>query len=343
MSRSKTQSGFTLVELLVVIAIIGILMGVLLPAVQQVREAARRGQCSNNLRQMAMTVQAHYSAFQHYAPGCHLDTGTSWQGFIAPYIEQVAIDDLMPINKYDDSFRWTDANGRAILATSIPIFRCPSDPVPIFLPSEGGFGGFLFEQRATTSYLPVASGTIPPNESQNEYTNFEARGSNNEICELMRSGVLTATQDNFRTRIANDDVTDGLGNVLLVGETIFDTSLNVDGVEVDSDHWTIGSYRIDWRGRTDGSNPNGGNAQDESECLGSAGVPLNMYHLTKNFPTLTARQGRQISMAFGSWHSANAVNFAFGDGSTKLLNGSIDTQLFANLGNRLDGAKVEDF
>ena len=87
---AKSRAGFTLVELLVVIAIIGVLVGLLLPAVQAAREAARRMQCSNNLKQQGLAIQNHHDIFKHFPPGGYNPWGAvgSWATQILPYMEQ---------------------------------------------------------------------------------------------------------------------------------------------------------------------------------------------------------------------------------------------------------------
>ena len=86
----KNRLGFTLVELLVVIAIIGVLVSLLLPAVQAAREAARRMQCSNNLKQQGLAIQNHHDVFKHFPPGGYNPWGAvgSWATHILPYMEQ---------------------------------------------------------------------------------------------------------------------------------------------------------------------------------------------------------------------------------------------------------------
>lgn len=119
----RRRSGFTLVELLVVIAIIGILMALLLPAVQVARESARRTHCSNNLKQLALACRSYLTTHQVFAPG-HTDFGGnehSWMTLILPFVEQQALYDLYDFNK-----RWNDAANRPVKETDLAVQLCPT-------------------------------------------------------------------------------------------------------------------------------------------------------------------------------------------------------------------------
>lgn len=141
--QPKGVSGFTLVELLVVIAIIGILVALLLPAVQAAREAARRAQCSNNLKQFALGTLNYESSKKSLPPGVEVyqdptsgrprvapnssfvDLKQTWAMAIGPYMEQGQIFDAL-----DDTRSMSDAANQAILQQELPMFICPSDPGP---------------------------------------------------------------------------------------------------------------------------------------------------------------------------------------------------------------------
>ncbi len=123
-SSRLRRSGFTLVELLVVIAIIGILVGLLLPAVQAAREAARRMQCGNNLKQLGLAFHNYESSNKRLPAGRAPTSGISAFGALLPYMEQSNVYALVDFNVSS-----THANNTAALAANIPSFLCPSDPI----------------------------------------------------------------------------------------------------------------------------------------------------------------------------------------------------------------------
>lgn len=168
MSRRRFQSGFTLVELLVVIAIIGILVGMLLPAVQQVREAARRISCANNVRQLGLAMLNYESAFKHFPPGfsssptndgtvasgVHVNPNTwnaapgwGWGAHLLPYIEGKNVHDQIdfevPI--------WASQH-RNIIQTQLPLFLCPS--------SSGNNQAFTVVDQNEAPYSPDGNSPV---------------------------------------------------------------------------------------------------------------------------------------------------------------------------------------
>lgn len=368
-SNSSSANGFTLVEILVVVSIIGILVSLLLPAVMHVRAAARWMSCKNNLRQMALASQTYVSNFQHYPPGANLDTGATWQAFLLPYLDNHPLEGEFVIYdgldasgetlsldlRNDLNLCWTTEAGEVATTTFMPIFRCAEDPV-----SDGivdSFGWADGRLRVPSSYIGVSSGSVDANSDTDfaanyngiSYTSLEWNGNpaTSGLVEAVRSGVMTATQGNFKTRVTAMDISDGLANTLLIGETIFDTSLEVNGIGIGSDHWVVGSLDIDRRGGTcTAANSNlNGTSFDESEAMGSTGVLLNYYHSaqlaqsTDEFGnTFDQNDARRLTWAFGSWHPGNSVTFAVADGSVQVISADIDREAFANMGHRHDGS-----
>ncbi len=120
--RARAPRAFTLVELLVVIAIIALLIGLLLPAVQSSREAARRTQCGEKVRQLGLALQSHHSTRGTLPPG-RTATSISGQAFLLPFMEQAELFSMV-----NPSLAWNHASHAAVAASRVPGFVCPSDP-----------------------------------------------------------------------------------------------------------------------------------------------------------------------------------------------------------------------
>jgi len=155
------RAGFTLVELLVVIAIIGILVALMLPAVQMAREAGRRMQCSNNLKQIALALHNFEQTYGHLPPGgVSGSTSTEahkafriptriehgWAVFLLPYLEHQALYDT-----YDFRRDWRTPQNRAARETNLSVFKCPSTPDEHRMDSQT-FGGYGVVESAVSDY-----------------------------------------------------------------------------------------------------------------------------------------------------------------------------------------------
>jgi len=195
------QRGFTLIELLVVIAIIGVLTSVLLPAVQQAREAARRMSCRNNLKQIGLALHNYHDSHLAFPPGYiasgpysdgATDTtpGWGWAAFILPQMDQGNLYEAANFN-----LPLQDPKNGIAIQTTIPAYLCPSDMTPNG-PSAvpDGFGNTV-AMAAPSSYAACAGG--------DETATTDATGA----------GVFYR---NSRTRIR--DISDGTSNTVLVGE-----------------------------------------------------------------------------------------------------------------------------
>ncbi|CAD73856.1 MAG TPA: prepilin-type cleavage/methylation domain-containing protein [Rhodopirellula baltica] len=211
-AKTQSRAAFTLVELLVVIAIIGVLVGLLLPAVQSAREAARRMQCSNNMRQLALACHNYESSYKQFPASADnrdfVGVGRTWIRGILPYVEQSALDtdDLM---LYGPSF---DAD--AIL-TEVPMLNCPSDPLSQ-TPVNVGFGSTVIATSAGTNYFGNAGHY---GRSSNQYHGTDASGFRGfpAAFKFSADGMFHSQGSAFGpVRFAS--VIDGTSNTLLIGE-----------------------------------------------------------------------------------------------------------------------------
>jgi prepilin-type N-terminal cleavage/methylation domain-containing protein/prepilin-type processing-associated H-X9-DG protein len=221
MHTRKAAKGFTLVELLVCIAIIAVLIGLLLPAVQRVREAANRLLCQNNLRQLGLALHNYHGTYRRFPPAYEavgLNSGPGWGTLLLPYLEQEALGRQVP--KGSPFWGGSRAVSTAVDGgqTSLSIFRCPSDSGPILNADQGNFA--VSNYRATCGTNPT---TI--------YTADADMG-----------GVMYQ-----RSRVRIRDVIDGTSNTTVVGEGKYDVPRRVStGNALSSGLWCgmSGTYPV---------------------------------------------------------------------------------------------------
>lgn len=220
MMKPKTadKCGFTLVELLVVIAIIGVLVGLLLPAVQAAREAARRMQCGNNLKQIGLALHNYESAYKVFpaqssgpSPGAQFnDRRSSWFTSILPFIEQTAL-----AEQYNWQLNWHDTGNAAAVTTELSTYRCPS------VPDRRGFEWAVLVNYANANTTSI---TTTPRDfyygASTDYSNVGGIGTqlnsvlpaNQRLNDPVNCGVLKSQA------VKLSDIMDGLSNTILVVE-----------------------------------------------------------------------------------------------------------------------------
>ena len=307
------KSAFTLVELLVVIAIIGILIALLLPAVQAAREAARRMQCSNNLRQIGLALHGYHESNKTFPPGAFI-FGPGWierRGSILirllPYLEQQALFDAFDFSVGTDGQTFPSSSQK-IGSTIVPTYVCPSDK------NQGLFNGRAIHNYAASTGPSQRgnSSSCPCTNNWNSYALGGFNDINNFAGPFIRLSVCT--------RVA--DCLDGLSNTIYFGEVRRDCSTHIQ------QGWA-------W--------PNNGNG------LITTCAPINYDSCDPSPPDAGGNNcGRPCNYTtdsgFKSLHPGGAM-FLFGDGSVHFLPETIDHWTYQYLGGKDDGhpAGVSDF
>jgi prepilin-type processing-associated H-X9-DG protein/prepilin-type N-terminal cleavage/methylation domain-containing protein len=307
--RQERRSAFTLVELLVVIAIMAVLIGLLLPAVQRVREAANRSQCGNNLKQLAVAAHHYHDARRQLPTGLRQGVnmgdgryagGTSWMVELLPYIEQ---DNLYQKWDYDDFRNNVKGGMDATTAQVIEIHRCPSDPVNLrsyyhyAIPEAWGYRGL---------------GSYGGNAGRRSYGPKQ----------VTRDGIFALDS---KVRLA--DVTDGTGSTFLFGER-WHRDPEYDRIAaVYPGYYPLAEIGA-WVSVV-AAVPNGGPLLMHTL---SAAVPINYQVPSSAAVGDTATRNDRLC-AFGSGHPGGA-NFAFVDGSVRFVSDGIPLATLQALSTR---------
>jgi prepilin-type N-terminal cleavage/methylation domain-containing protein len=319
--RHRSFHGFTLVELLVVIAIIGTLVGLLLPAVQAAREAARRSQCGNNVKQWALGMQSYHDAYGVLPLGSSTwpCIQTTWLPCLWPFVEQT---DLANRFKYDQNFAgWPLENTAAAsplapLSVRIPLYYCPSDrPNAIQTNSVNNY------IRARTNYATNATALV---RSGTTY-----RGPFNTLFSNSYKGCSGTAPVNFgvrgykgseATRFRN--ITDGLSKTLMLSE------INLIGTNAESPRDPRGDTYTFLAFDTSQSTPNS-----------SFDIVANWYtpssyscaNLPPHLPCQATGSGDKFSFVARSKHTGG-VQAAFADGAVQFISNSVDLSTWQAIG-----------
>jgi prepilin-type N-terminal cleavage/methylation domain-containing protein/prepilin-type processing-associated H-X9-DG protein len=226
MKHPHLQRAFTLVELLVVIAIIGILIALLLPAIQAAREAARRNQCQNNLKQMGLAVQMHHDSKKAFPMGRndHRQKSVSWAYFLLPHLEE------MPVYAaYRKEFAVDKIENAQTMRTPIAVYACPTRRSA---KADRNFDND--DDDPTPEMLGVASlGDYAANAGHEENTGMEGIDFSNDIVDKSIAGPIFSG-----SKISARQVSDGLSSTLAIGERHIRPV--PAGTSLLKEHWAIG-------------------------------------------------------------------------------------------------------
>lgn len=346
--RPKTSAAFTLVELLVVIAIIGVLVALLLPAVQSARESARRMSCVNNLKNISLACLNYESAKGELPPGSAneggaQESGLGWMVWILPYVEQSGVSELALEQISEAGVRGAyDESLNELNKLLLPMYLCPSDPE--LRNQQEKFGSNAdAKERKGMSYAGVSgsyygrTGLCPATKNGADFCVWASPSSGDLLGPNNYDGLLIMDWP-----VELKQASDGLSNTLLIGERAYQIRA-----------WMLGAY---WVGNTDPPRPRRDRTtppdgpQPATAFFGckniSDQVPLNhdpydgCYIGHNNdlgdrpqVPDSTPRTLSVNNLPFGSRHPGG-VNFCYGDGGTRFVNDDIDVDLLLALASR---------
>lgn len=339
----KTKKrGFTLIELLVVIAIIAILVSLLLPAVQQAREAARRTQCKNNLKQLGLAFHNYHDVYRAFAPGgIHSAVprnggsgnsfGPSFYGMILPYLELSTVYEQMEWEGESPGYIMEGAgsagdHNRAIvnlMGGGVPAFKCPSSTIPV---RNGNFSPFAHYAGISGCADPVS------------FT--ESRIFNDGTLGLISGGGMLVANKPIRIR----DVTDGTSNTMMVGEQNGRLERLISGTYSDlaasgtTHGWLMGL-------RVSGTPPN---LQPHSSDTDQRTFNLTTVRYSPNqepfanqlFPGMGSNVGANNPLM--SFHTGG-IQILLGDGAVRFLSENVDLETFKMLATRDDGQVIGEY
>ncbi len=332
--RRHSRIGFTLIELLVVIAIIAILIALLLPAVQQAREAARRTQCKNNLKQIGLALHNYHDVYGVFPPGRVRKTGVAdawytgnivWSARILAQLEQNALFNRIDWNQ---GYGASDTDGNAgvdntfVRQQIIPGFLCPSDPARGGVSWTDPNGVVVTGPALTDAYGRMS---------------YVANGGSG-IQDQPLSGVLPNGIVFMGSNIGLRDLTDGTSNTLAVSEGVIGhpylgaTGMNPAGTPPVCP--TTGAVTT---GQTDQRGHSWFWAYRAGKVMFSTGIGPNWkLHYDCN------ANSNGIYRAARSYHTGG-VQAAMADGSVRFINENIDLNTWRNLGSRSDGQPLGEF
>lgn len=341
--KRMRRRGFTLVELLVVIAIIGILVGLLLPAVQAAREAARRMQCTNNLKQLALSLHNHHDTHRQFAYGRKYDRWDTytWGQNILPFLEQAAVYTrytTLPQTGFVASYPGpngpigNDATLREARHAVIPAFICPSDGGPKFNEINTTPYGFVRGNYRGNSGSGDMYGAQPPSFTGGPW-GLGPFGvvANQSIDATPTTGFVRASP------VRMGDLSDGTSNTALISEGLCP---NVAGWGGPIGSWVYGNM-----GGGVYSHTLGPNSTSPDRPIGPC--PQNQGDTSYRAPC--------VSMGGNAWWTRSAVgshaaarskhtggvNLALADGSVRFMTDSVDTLIWRGLGTRAGGEVLQ--
>ena len=305
-SKVRRAAGFTLIELLVVIAIIAILIALLLPAVQQAREAARRTQCKNNLKQLGLALHNYHDVHDNFPVGNFGCCWGTWMLALFPYVEQNALFNTYDNNRMyiDSATRYSGALNQPVTGRNIASFKCPSDSDQVYSVYSkhnylANYGNTSYLQQATLNGVSFTGAPFVYNASS-----------------------TTASSKKFR------DVSDGLSNTLVIAE----------GLQGQPD-----AGLADLRGLTWYSTASAFTAHRTPNSTLPDGMSEACRNLpARNQPCIAPTTANPAMLASRSRHTGG-VQVTLADGSCRFVSDNIDLGIWRNLSTTRGSEVVGEF
>lgn len=338
-SIEKARAGFTLVELLVVITIIGILISLLLPAVQAAREAARRMQCANNLKQIGLALHNYLNSVALFPPGEQFeavsisgDYGPTWAISILPHMELASLFDMLdPVSPtFSDPIPKGPVAHQAALCTPIAAYMCPSSGHPktlnIDVVRTPNADGFARNDYGLLEYVGIAGSNRNPPYGPLDVT--------------APSSPSTGGSLFINSKIAPSDIRDGLSNTMIVGE--------YSGVAIGQQprsNGGIGLGEVAWGW---GGGRNAGGAHVEYYSTKIVGYPPNSQVYLKQpswdccTDCMEPSPNTSIQSALKSNHPGG-IYALMADGSVLFLDENITIAVYRDLADRDDAHPLGPF
>lgn len=322
MAGRNCRRGFTLIELLVVIAIIAVLIALLLPAVQQAREAARRTQCKNNMKQIGLALHNYHDTFNRLPMSQYIVSAPSspvgllqrtWTRSILPGLDQSAL-----YNQWNTTQGYAVGNNLELIKTSLPVYKCPSSPAPNIVTVTNPTANDVNLTNPAGQTFSAGICEYFANSVNWDFPNRPAGATAAEVAQIQ--GAIPYHTDG----VPFTALTDGLSNTVLVGEVAGGSTNYLGQYKTNptkNQHFTQGTWATRNRSSIepfDGSGTTylGGN------CI----INCNNYN----------------GYNYYSFHTG-AVQFLLGDGSIRAVSNNIDIDTAWKIFVRDDGNPVGDF
>tara|TARA_R110002095_G_scaffold200403_1_gene180623 strand:+ start:1727 stop:2761 length:1035 start_codon:yes stop_codon:yes gene_type:complete len=341
LSEQKQRRAFTLIELLVVIAIIAILIALLLPAVQQAREAARRSQCKNNMKQIGLALHNYHDAFTTFPLGTQWSDKPNWRVALFPYIDQAPLYNALDLSSgfmahggcsgvHPAPCGFSSSNAE-LRGQRIDVYSCPSSPLDDFNHADIG----LSYQSMTVDYVGISGATPDPVSPSRQSTVCSPDGV---LCDNSSNQCFNGMLVPFQSKRSRD-CTDGTSNTIIVAEQ----SGQVNGKERTPQYlgawFSFGNTGVSsWNAGTDLT------TLPLDACRYPGGVTTVRYtpnaFWTTGAPAATVQYaGNTVT---NSYHEGG-IHVLLTDGSVHFISENIDFTTYTQLCVRDDGNPIGEF